>query len=179
MMRQAILVLSILVLTAFLFQARIDRAWGSASVSDAAPGEVVTEGKISVVDGDKGQPTAQLIQKDGKAFLLIGPHGEVLKGLRFGELKVWGKPDKPILNMNTLVVERFEILAIDGQKPLFGRLVAKDGKAYLQAEGSPDMIELSATPNQTDTLLTGNGRWAWVIGERTGDVVAVQKFKVL
>ncbi len=176
-MRKAI-VFSILILTITMFQARFDRAWGSSSPSDAVPAELSAQGKISVVDGKDKQPTAQLIREDGKAFLLIGPHQELLKELRFAVIQVWGTPDKPILNRKAISVSRFEIVSIDGEKPLFGKLMAKDGKAFLHLEDGTS-LELSAKPNQTDTLLVGNGHFAWVIGQKAGNTVLVSKFKVL
>jgi len=79
-----------------------------------------------------------------------------------------GKPNA------TFGVTRYDIVSIGGAKPLVGRVVARDGGAWLATDR--DTVKLLSAPSE---LAARAGAKIWVIGHRAGNELTTQSYGVI
>jgi len=144
----------------------------AAPTPTASPSETVLTGKV-VAGGLAGQPVTSLQIEGGKPTTLVGPLEPELR--RLGSATVWvaGAPGAGAPNAS-FVVSRYEIVSVDGAKPLVGSLVARDGATWLASER--DTVRLTSVP----TELTGKvGAKVWIVGRRAGAELTPQSFGII
>jgi hypothetical protein len=138
----------------------------------ATPSETVLTGTI-VVGGLAADQKTMLRVEGGAPTRLIGPLEPELRRLNAATVWVAGAPGAADPNAS-FAVSRYEIVAIDGAKPVVGVLTARSGGTWLVAER--DTVKLSAT---TPEMLAKVGAKVWVIGRRTGAEMTPQTFGVI
>jgi hypothetical protein len=138
----------------------------------ATPSETVLTGKVAAV-GLAMSPVTSLEIEGAKATTLIGPLEPELR--RLGGATVWvaGSPVSGRPNA-TFTVTRYEILSIDGAKPLVGRLITRDGAPWLVTDR--DTVKLVKAPAE---LTAKTGAKVWVIGRRSGAELMTQTYGVI
>ena len=136
------------------------------------PSETVLTGKI-VAGGLADSPITQLQIEGAKPATLVGPLEPELR--RLGGAMVWvtGAPVTTQPNV-TFSVSRYEIVSIDGAKPLVGIVAPGRSDPILVMER--DTVRLTNAP--TD-LRSRVGAKVWVVGRRAGADVSVQSFGVI
>ena len=136
------------------------------------PSETVLTGKV-VAGGVAAQPVTSLQVEGGKPTTLVGPLEQELRTLGGATVWVAGTPGAGTPNAS-FAVTRYEIVSIDGAKPLVGSLVARDGGTWLAAER--DTVKLASVP----AALGGKaGAKVWIVGRRTGAELMPQTFGII
>ena len=136
------------------------------------PSETVLTGKV-VAGGVAAQPLTSLQVEGGKPTTLVGPLEQELRTLGGATVWVAGAPGAGAPNAS-FAVTRYEIVSIDGAKPLVGSLVARDGGTWLAAER--DTVKLASVPAALDGK---TGAKVWIVGRRTGAELTPQTFGVI
>jgi len=138
----------------------------------ATPSETVLTGKVAAV-GLAMSPVTSLEVEGARATTLIGPLEPELR--RLGGATVWvaGAPVAGPPNA-TFSVSRYEILSIDGARPLVGQLVTRDGAPWLVTDR--DTVKLAKAPAE---LAAKSGAKVWVIGRRSGTELTTQTYGVI
>ena len=135
----------------------------------ATPSETVLTGKV-VAGGLVGQPVTSLHVEGGKRTKLTGPLEPELR--RLGSATIW-VAGAPAPNAS-FAVSRYEIVSIDGAKPMVGSLVTRNGGTWLAAER--DTVKLASVP----VALAGKtGAKVWIVGRRAGAELTPQSFGVI
>ena len=136
------------------------------------PSETVLTGKL-VAGGLAAQPVTSLQVEGGKPTTLVGPLEAELR--RLGGATVWvaGAPGAGTPNAS-FMVSRYEIVSIDGAKPMVGSLITRDGATWLAAER--DTVKLVSPPAE---LRDKVGAKVWIVGRRTGAELVSQTFGVI
>ena len=109
----------------------------------------------------------------GGPTTLTGPLEPELRRLIAATVWVAGAPGAAAPNA-TFTVSRYEIVSIDGAKPLVGVLASRDGATWLVAER--DTVKLSPT---TPEMRAKVGAKVWVVGRRSGAEMTPQSFGVI
>ena len=137
-----------------------------------APSETVLTGKVAAV-GLAMSPVTSLQVEGARSTTLVGSLEPELR--RLGGATVWVAGDPVTGPPNaTFNVTRYEILSIDGAKPLVGRVVTRDGAPWLATDR--DTVRLGKAPAQ---LAAKAGAKVWVVGRRTGDELMTQTYGVI
>ena len=161
-------------LTASCARARSDKGNSSVPAGDATPtpSETVLTGKVAAV-GLAVSPSTLLQVEGGRPTTLVGPLEPELR--RLGGATVWVAGDPVTGPPNaTFRVTRYDILSIDGAKPLVGRVVTRDGAPWLATDR--DTVRLETAPAE---LAAQTGAKVWVIGRRTGAELTTQSYGVI
>jgi len=138
----------------------------------AAPSETVLTGKVAAV-GLAMSPVTSLQVEGARSTTLVGPLEPELR--RLGGATVWVAGDPVTGPPNaTFSVTRYEILAIDGAKPLVGRVMTRDGAPWLATDR--DTVKLAKAPGE---LVAKTGAKVWIIGRRTGAELVTQTYGVI
>jgi hypothetical protein len=132
----------------------------------------VLTGKV-VAAGLAADPVTQLQIEGGQPTALIGPLEPELR--RLGGAMVWvtGAPVGGQPNA-TINVSRYELVSIDGAKPVVGRLSVRDGATWLAADR--DTVKLVSAPRE---LAAKAGAKVWVVGRRSGNELTPQSYGVI
>ena len=136
------------------------------------PSETVLTGRV-VAGGVAAQPVTSLQIEGGKPTLLVGPLEQELRTLGGATVWVAGTPGAGAPNAS-FAVSRYEIVSIDGVKPLVGSLVARNGGTWLATER--DTVKLALVPGALDGK---TGAKVWIVGRRTGADLTPQTFGVI
>jgi hypothetical protein len=148
-------------------------AQDTASVSPRAmPSETVLTGKVGAV-GLAMAPVTSLQIEGARAMTLVGPLEPELR--RLGGATVWvtGSPVSGAPNA-TFSVTRYDIVSIDGAKPIVGVVMTRDGATWLATES--DTVKLGKAPA---ALAAKNGAKVWVVVRRSGDELTTQTYGVI
>ena len=147
-------------------------ARGQPSASPTpTPSETVLTGRISV-GGLAGQQITTLQVDGGKPARLVGSLEAELQRLNTATVWVAGGPVAS--PANGFSVTRYDVLAIDGAKPLVGVTANRAGAVWLLT--GADSVKLSAAASD---LTTKVGAKVWVVGRRTGADMTVQTFGII
>ena len=138
----------------------------------ATPSETVLTGKV-VAGGVAAQPVTSLQVAGGKPTTLVGPLEQELRTLGGATVWVAGAPGAGAPNAS-FAVSRYEIVSIDGAKPVVGSLVARSGGTWLA--GERDTVKLASVPAALDGK---TGAKVWIVGRRTGAELTPQTFGVI
>ena len=122
-----------------------------------------------VAGGLAGQPRTSLQIEGGSPTTLLGPMEGELRRLGGATVLVAGAPAPNA----SFTVSRYEIVAIDGAKPVVGVLAMRDGSPALVV--GRDTVKLNAT---TPELRAKMGAKVWIVGRRTGADRTPQSFGV-
>jgi hypothetical protein len=115
-----------------------------------------------------------MLQVEGSSpTTLTGPLEPELRRLNSATVWVAGAPGAAAPNA-TFAVSRYEIVSIDGAKPLVGVLTTRGDATWLVAER--DTVKLSAT---TPEIRAKIGAKVWVVGRRAGADMTAQSFGVI
>lgn len=136
------------------------------------PSETVLTGRV-VAGGVAAQPVTSLQVEGGKPMLLVGPLEQELRTLGGATVWVAGTPGAVAPNAS-FAVSRYEIVSIDGVKPLVGSLVARNGGTWLATER--DTVKLALVPAALDGK---TGAKVWIVGRRSGTELTPQTFGVI
>jgi hypothetical protein len=132
----------------------------------------VLTGKV-VAGGLAGAPETSLQIEGGKPTMLLGPLEPELR--RLGGATVWvtGSPTSGPPNA-TFTVSRYEIVSIDGAKPLVGVVAVRDGATWLVSER--DTVKLSGGAAE---LAGKPGAKVWIVGRRLGKELVAQTYGII
>jgi hypothetical protein len=132
----------------------------------------VLTGKV-VAGGLAGAPETSLQIEGGKPTMLIGPLEAELR--RLGGAMVWvtGSPTSGPPNA-TFTVSRYEIVSIDGAKPLVGVVAVRDGATWLATER--DTVKLVGAAAE---LTSKGGAKVWIVGRRSGKELVAQTYGII
>ncbi|HEU4585435.1 MAG TPA: hypothetical protein VFR95_06775 [Gemmatimonadaceae bacterium] len=132
----------------------------SAAGADSGASSSLTEVKGRVMNGGTDRsPITSLVSDDGSATRLGGALLDELRALSGAELSVRGVMSSGGAG-RSLDVTEYEVLAIDGQRPHVGILLARDGELWL---ASSDTLRLVPA---LDALRERVGAKVWVVGTR-------------
>lgn len=124
----------------------------------SAPASALTEAKGRVLNGGTDHfPVTSLVADDGSAIRLGGALLGELRALSGAQLLVRGVPRSSGAEPS-LDVREYEVLAIDGQRPRVGIVLARDGGLWL---ASSDTLRLVPA---LDALRERAGAKVWVVG---------------
>jgi hypothetical protein len=147
----------------------------SAAGVDSDTTSSLTEAKGRVVNGGTDRfPTTSLVADDGSATRLGGALLEELRALAGAELSVRGVMSSGGAE-RSLDVREYEVLAIDGQRPLVGIVLVRDGGLWL---ASSDTLRLVPA---LDALRQRAGAKVWVVGTHDAEAgeLRVQSYGVI
>ena len=136
------------------------------------PTETVLTGRV-VIGGLASDQRTTLQIEGGPQTTLTGTLEPELRRLNAATVWVAGAPVSGPPNA-TFAVTRYEIVAIDGAKPMVGVLAARDGATWLAAER--DTVKLAPT---TPEMRAKIGAKVWVVGRRVGAEMTPQSFGVI
>ena len=133
------------------------------------PSETVLTGTV-VAGGLASTPITSLQIEGGKPTRLIGPLEPELR--RLGSATVWvaGTP----ATRSSFTVSRYEIVSIDGAKPLIGIVTTRGGTSSLATQR--DTLTLDPVPAD---LAARTGAKVWIVGRQSGTKLAVQSYGVI
>jgi hypothetical protein len=143
---------------------------GAAAVSAA---DTIAEGTVRVVGPVE---TAQVILRGATASVgLTGPLVSELRRLSGATLRVSGTPrsNPAATPPRAVVVGDYEILEVDGQRPLVGIVLSRDGRLWLAGRDTVELV--GATPD----LAGRPGAKVFVLGVREGDRLRVKSHGVI
>ena len=143
-----------------------------AATPAVSPSETVLTGRVTVGGLASDQRTALQIE-GGPTTTLTGPLEPELRTLNSATVWVAGGPVSGPPNAS-FAVSRYEIVAIDGAKPVVGVLTSRDGATWVAMER--DTVKLAAT---TAELRAKVGAKVWIVGRRTGSELTPQSFGVI
>jgi hypothetical protein len=118
-------------------------------------------------------PRTTLQVEGGRPTTLTGPLELELRRLNSATVWVAGAPGAAAPNA-TFAVSRYEIVSIDGAKPIVGTLASRDGAIWIVA-GS-DTVKLAPT---TPEMRAKVGAKVWIVGRRAGAEMTPQSFGVI
>ena len=148
---------------------------GASSPQRASDAEQLT-GKI-VVTGSDAAIFVTLQVPGRRSVRLLGEMVEELRRLSAATVRVEGTivggARSAGLLGGSLNVKSYEVLAIDGERPHVGILVAGDGALWL---ASSDTVQLAAAP---DDLQSEAGAKVWIIGQSAGAGLRVQSYGII
>jgi hypothetical protein len=142
-----------------------------ASGPTATPSETVLMGKVTA-GGLASDPMTSLTIDGAKPAILIGPLEPDLRRLNSATVSVAGAPASS--PPGAFTVTRYEIISIDGAKPLVGTLLDRAGAQWLATER--DTVRLASV---SADLTAKTGSKVWIVGRRTGADLVVQTFGVI
>jgi len=142
-----------------------------ASAPTATPSETVLMGKVTA-GGLASDPMTSLAIDGAKPAILIGPLEPELRRLNSAMVSVAGAPASS--PPGAFTVTRYEIIAIDGAKPLVGTLLDRAGAHWLATER--DTVRLTSV---SADLTAKTGSKVWIVGRRNGADLVVQTFGVI
>ena len=138
----------------------------------ATPSETVLTGRV--VAGGLAADQKTMLQVEGSGpTTLTGALEPELRRLNAATVWVAGAPGAGAPNA-TFAVSRYEIVSIDGAKPIVGTLVSRDGAIWIVA-GS-DTVKLAPT---TPEMRAKVGAKVWIVGRRAGAEMTPQSFGVI
>ena len=135
------------------------------------PSETVLTGKVSV-GGLAGQQVTSLQVEGGKPARLVGPLEGELQRLNSATVWVAGAP--VATPTNGFAVTRYDIVSIDGAKPLVGVTMNRAGGVWLAT--ATDTVQLTTPPSD---LTSKVGAKVWVVGRRNGAELTVQTHGII
>jgi hypothetical protein len=124
-----------------------------------------------VAGGTAPDPVTSLRVEGRGPVTLVGPLEPELRRLGGATVSVAGglAPSPP----NALTVARYEIVLVDGARPVVGTILSRDGALWL---AGTDTVRLRSVP----AALEGkSGAKVWVVGRRTGSELTVQSYGLL
>ena len=133
------------------------------------PSETVLTGKV-VAGGLAASPMTSLQIEGGKPTTLLGPLEAELR--RLGGATVWVS-GAPAPNAS-FTVTRYEIVSVEGAKPVVGVVSARNAAVWLV--GERDTVKLATVPT---ALAAKQGAKVWIVGRRSGAELAVQTYGVI
>jgi hypothetical protein len=139
---------------------RADSGSAAAEGGDGAAGATTPLSEITgrvMIGGTDRFPTITLQQSDGRAYLLTGDPVNELRRLGGAEVAARGVVATGGTGLS-LEVRQYEVLAVDGQRPHVGVLLARGGDLWLA--GSDTLRLLPAL----DALRQNVGAKIWVTG---------------
>ncbi len=144
-----------------------------ASVQMTAADSVV-EGLVAVKGAD---PFAQVIVSPApgvpaREVAVVGPLRSELATLHGAEVRVWGRAvanGQPVPR-RAIEAAGYEIVAINGERPYVGELVAREGGLWLASQ------RLVAAPVE---LRQAVGAKVWVVGRSAGGDLQVQSYGII
>jgi hypothetical protein len=128
-------------------------------------------GQISV-GGLAGQLITSLVIEGAKPAKLVGPLEPELQ--RLNSATVWVAGGPVASPAGGFTVTRYDIVSIDGAKPILGTTVNRAGAVWLVNER--DTVKLVAAPSD---LTSKVGAKVWVVGRRTGADLTVQTHGII
>ena len=128
-------------------------------------------GTVSV-GGLAGQQVTSLQVEGAKPARLVGPLEPELQ--RLNSATVWVAGGPVATPANGFSVTRYDIVSIDGAKPLVGVTVSRAGAVWLAT--ATDTVRLASA---TSDLTSKVGAKVWVVGRRTGSDLAVQTHGII
>jgi hypothetical protein len=121
------------------------------------------EGEL-VVTGDLPEERAITLAEDGGALWRLESsslEGELLS-LAGHRIRVWGVPTEEPGYRASVLVDRYEMLPIDGIAPIIGTVRCDGGQLILSARGTDEQYLLAGP--LSDALMSYSGFAAWVWG---------------
>jgi hypothetical protein len=143
-----------------------------APTPSATPSETVLTGRV-VAGGLAADQKTMLQVEGGGPTTLTGPLEPELRRLSSATVWVAGAPGAAAPNA-TFAVSRYEIVSIDGAKPIVGTLASRDGAIWIVAGG--DTVKLAPT---TPEMRAKVGAKVWIVGRRAGAEMTPQSFGVI
>jgi hypothetical protein len=135
--------------------------------------DTVAEGTVRVVGPAE---SAEAILHGATASVgLTGPLVGELRRLSGATLRVIGTPrnNSAPLPPRAVLVDDYEVLEVDGQRPLVGTVLSRDGHVWLAGRDTVELV--AATPD----LAARSGAKVFVLGEREGDRLRVKSYGVI
>ena len=142
-----------------------------ASAPTATPSETMLIGKVTA-GGLASDPMTSLAIDGAKPAILLGPLEPELRRLSSATVSVAGAPASSPAGAFT--VTRYEIISIDGAKPVVGTLLDRAGTQWLATER--DTVRLTSV---SADLTAQTGSKVWIVGRRNGADLVVQTFGVI
>ena len=152
--------------------ARTERPPTPSPAPSVTPSETVLTGKV-VATGVAADPVTSLQVEGANPTTLVGPLEQELRTLGGATVWVAGTPGRGVPH-TSFMVSRYEIVSIDGAKPMVGSLVARNGATWLAAER--DTVKLASVPA---ALVGKTGAKVWIVGRRIGADLMPQSFGVI
>jgi hypothetical protein len=143
---------------------------GRPATVPASAGERVT-GRVAIT-GNEPVTELTLLMDSGGSLRLLGDLSGELRALAGATVGVSGRRTNAGPSAGFTVVQ-YEVLSIDGQRPVVGIVTARDGRVLLVGA---EEVELVGVPPQ---LASRVGAKVWVVGPRSGVSIDVRSFGVI
>ena len=125
-----------------------------------------------VVAGGRADAPETSLRVEGRGPVrLVGPLELELRRLGGATVTVAGAPAAS--PPNAFTVSRYDIVSVDGSRPVVGTLLSRDGGLAL---ASTDTVRLASVPAG---LQDKAGARVWIVGRRTGGELTVQSYGIL
>lgn len=134
---------------------------------------LVKTGMLRVARGVGGR-LVQLTDEQGKRWLLLGRWTKEFKRLNNHPVRVWATRGKKKMMMRSLLVSRYELLAVANRKPLVGHL--RRGTSKLVLKQANREVEISGQKPFLKRLRRHLGCKIWLVGDLADGKLKAFKF---
>ncbi len=145
----------------------------AASAAESTGADTSAEGTLRVVGP---METAQVVLHSAAASVgLTGPAAAELRRLSGATARVRGTPQNnpAALPPRAIAVRDYEILQVDGQRPVVGILVSRNDRLWLAGRDTVELVGVTAD------LAQRLGAKLWIVGVREGGQLRVKSFGVI
>lgn len=149
---------------------------GGNSTPDTSPDAQAGSAAMETLQGTvalTGSEPAVMVSlrlADGGSVDLVGPLREELGRLSGAVASVRGSREA---GGRSFTAESYEVVSVNGEKPVVGVMVERDGAIWIDGAES---VRLTAV---SDNLRAHMGAKMWVTGPRSGDSLQVQSYGVI
>lgn len=123
---------------------------------------LVLDGEITIVHGAPIEESVQLTDVDGDSWVLTSlPLGGDLLRLGGHRVRVWGRVASETATVPMLVVDRYEMLPVDGMIPVIGIIAVGTSQVILSAHATGERYELTGPLRGALVNFPGCRAWVW------------------
>ncbi len=150
-----------------------------------APDALVLDGEVAITHDAPIDGRIQLVTEYGESWLLesLPFEGELLK-LGGHRIRVWGKVSDEATSPAALIVDRYEMLPVDGMPPVIGAIGIDGSRLIFTAHATGDRYELAGPLRGALRNFPGCRAWVWGVtvndgGAAGGKVIEVRGYGIL
>lgn len=154
-------------------QPAVETAAAAGGAGDTTVADTTAEGTLRVVGP---QETAQIVLRGATASVgLTGPLADELRRLSGATVRVTGGPQNNLspLPPRAVLVRDYQILEVDGRRPVVGILLSRDDRVWLAGQDTVELVGVTAD------LARRLGAKLFVVGVREGSQLRVKSFGVI
>lgn len=157
----------------------------AAPPSQTAPDALVLDGEVVITREAPIEGRIRLVTGDGESWLLgsLPFEGELLK-LGGHRIRVWGSFAGAAAAPTALIVDRYEMLPVDGMSPVIGTIGIDGSRLIFSAHATGERYELTGQLRGAIRNFPGCRAWVWGVmvnggGTDGGNIIEVRGYGIL